>query len=92
MSGTKESNSTQNDFEFNKRVPITTIPEVVASFLLITLAFLQLQTLQMEALDKVQVGVDLIYNIILYPSLFSFSLFNNTIFRIFNCFIAFVGN
>jgi len=30
-----ESNKTQNGFEFKKRVPLTIIPEVAASFLLI---------------------------------------------------------
>jgi len=34
-----ESNNTQNGFEFKKRVPVTTVPEVAASFLLITNAF-----------------------------------------------------
>jgi len=33
-----ESNSTQNGFEFRKRVPVTTIPRVLTSFLLITYA------------------------------------------------------
>ena len=33
-----ESNNTQNGFEFKKRVPVTTIPEVAASFVLITYA------------------------------------------------------
>ena len=31
-----ESNNTQNGFEFKKRVQVTTVPEVVASFLFIT--------------------------------------------------------
>ena len=35
-----ESNNTQNGFEFKKRVPVTTILEVVASFLLIAYALL----------------------------------------------------
>ena len=34
----QESNNTQNGFEFKKRVPVTTVPEVAASFLLITYA------------------------------------------------------
>jgi len=33
-----ESSNTQNDFEFKKIVPVTTVPEVIASFLLITYA------------------------------------------------------
>jgi len=31
-----ESNNTQNGFEFKKKVPVTTVPEVAASFLFIT--------------------------------------------------------
>jgi len=34
-----ELNNTQNDFEFKKRVPVTTVPDVAASFLLITYAY-----------------------------------------------------
>jgi len=30
-----ESNNAQNDFEFKKRVPVTTVPEVATSFVLI---------------------------------------------------------
>ena len=33
-----ESNNTQNGFEFKKRVPLTTVLEVAASFLLIAYA------------------------------------------------------
>ena len=33
-----ELNKTQNDFGFKKKVPVTTTPEILASFLLITQA------------------------------------------------------
>jgi len=49
---TPESNNTQNEFEFKKRVPVTTVPLVETSFLLITYPFLLLQALEVGAVGK----------------------------------------
>jgi len=50
---TPESNSTQNDFEFKKKVLVTTILEVMASFLLITETLPIGADLVIGALDEV---------------------------------------